>query len=220
VARRPTLVAIRVMAATVSAGTVPRQNATSPKFRQSGHRRRPPRSRASARAAASTARNSPNQPGDPGNGCRCTTQSKGTTPVGQEALASGRRRIRGLGVESHRVCHSGPGLENSFDGAKPASKPTVAFAHAGLREKSRSTPSTCSPLRPRRATASAADENEAALVVVNTAVSIQRPGRVGAHLVELAEKGQGTDHAPAASPSISRGIDSIIAEAKAIVGTG
>jgi len=74
-----------------------------------------------------------------------------------------------------------------------ASKPTVAFAHLGCREKIASTRATCSSLLASAGYGISADENEAALVVVN---NLQfhpgGPGRVGAAtLGELPEKGKG-----------------------------
>jgi len=104
--------------------------------------------------------------------------------------------------------------------SKTASKPTVAFAHLGC-EKNRVDTEHMLGLLASAGYGISADENEAALVVVNTCSFIQEAREESVRtLVELAEKGKELIIAGCLAQHFQEELLESLPEAKAIVGTG
>ncbi|NQV10819.1 MAG: 30S ribosomal protein S12 methylthiotransferase RimO [Cyanobacteria bacterium] len=104
--------------------------------------------------------------------------------------------------------------------SKTASKPTVAFAHLGC-EKNRVDTEHMLGLLASAGYGISADENDAALVVVNTCSFIQEAREESVRtLVELAEQGKELIIAGCLAQHFQEELLESLPEAKAIVGTG
>ncbi len=113
-----------------------------------------------------------------------------------------------------------PGQPSAVSTAAPARKATVAFAHLGC-EKNRVDTEHMLGLLAEAGYGVSADENDAAVVVVNTCSFIQEAREESVRtLVELAEQGKELIIAGCLAQHFQQELLDSLPEAKAIVGTG